>query len=357
MFTAEIDSDTNKLLWAKSILAISLFSEFVKISISNQKLQISGINQTQSNHGEITFQPSFFTNYSCDSPQTLMINSQHLSIIFKNFDITSSISFSLRDHQYKFLINVTKKLIIKKYQINFQPVESDINLIDNYSGKFGDDDSIHRLVLDQSVVKNFIDMIPSQTEEFRLEINDDKITFQGFTKQILKDNSYLKQPMLLTISLNVDDRHLSGVRVEYTFKLKFLRIFINLIAKVDVMEFYFKDEGDHISFVHRGDVEVRFDSLVNEGKLPVDYKVVEVTDKEREVLTRENLRRESVRKESLRRENVRSYGQTQTTQTSLWETPPTHPTNLLGIEIDQFQEEEEYGPTQTNPVRSIFDGL
>lgn len=270
--------------------------------------------------------------------------------------------------------------------------------------KFGQDKSIRRLVINQSIVKNFIDMIPSQTEEFRFELGDDKLVFQGFTKQILKDNLYLKQPMLLTISLNVEETmgDLEGVNVRYEMKLRFLRIFINLAEKDEVVEVYFEEDGDGISFVNRrGDVEIKFECAlraaprtlntlgvtlrsvntlrdeVTMGRLTESRGVSESERGANSVSRISESRRGESREES--RGEMNRYSRTDTMNTPIRGFGTASRDSLRGISnrdssdiidrldwIDSIDKDlnnrfnasdDEYNPTQTNPVTSIFHGL
>lgn len=65
-FVASISVDKHKLVWSKTILALSLISEELRFVIDPQNLKISAINPTGTNNGEVLFESSFFQDYHLD---------------------------------------------------------------------------------------------------------------------------------------------------------------------------------------------------------------------------------------------------------------------------------------------------
>lgn len=405
-FVAELSLDKHKLVWSKAILALSLISEEIKFVISTGQLVISAINTTHTNNSEIIFARSFFQDYHVDfdgcisegyenDTYSFIINSLHLFILFKHMDLQSLITFKIGfNTSFKLLIDIKRALVVKKYQINYHPIKNHlIQVVDEYKAEYHKESNkdIRYIMIDQTILKNFIDMIPLQTEEFRIEILNEKILFNGFTQLVLKDNNqYLKQPMSITISLGLDDlietnlRHILGNQ-SINFKLKFFKIFINLINFIksakfdnlnDYFEMYFKNPGDPIVFELSNvpHIKINFVQLTNDEGLvgsdswssasasasaPATRKPV-FKGYQLEQITRTSTPSFANVSTSTRPGSLVSHMNTMNPNT-LATTNLSHPTKKDSPEIDQLDinfdsdHESEFGPTQPDEVKSIFD--
>lgn len=337
-FVGVIDSERHKIVWSKAILSLASISEHIKFVMSAESLSLSAVNNAKTSHAEIVFKKSFFYEYSVDFTEVLpegfennetgisgvseldntassysfVINSKHLAILFKNIDtgdleyICFRINWSRKAPEmikYKLLIETkTKKLIIKKYQTSYQPVlKNQLNVSSMYKQELYDqqqkkDDmheesnSINYIMIEQIIPKQFLDMIPSSTEDFRLEIKNEKILFSGYTKQVLKEREYLKQQMSVTVTLNLDELINTNLITEVdqeplrkaiNFRLKDFKNFMNLVTSIgmstgtelhndeysnlnnmismsneDYFEIFFKNPGDPILFELRNNPHV-----------------------------------------------------------------------------------------------------
>jgi DNA damage checkpoint protein len=130
---------------------------------------------------------------------------------------------------------------------------------------FNSENKVNYIMIDQSIPKNFLDMVPSSTEDFKIEFKGEKLTFAGYTKQVVKDKEYLKQPMSVSIVMSLHDLFSSNLipsprstqsadpprRQSINFRIKEFRNFINICNSVDndtPFDIYFKNPGDPIVF-------------------------------------------------------------------------------------------------------------
>ena len=60
-------------------------------------------------------------------------------------------------------------------------------------------------MIDQVIPKQFLEMVPASAEDFKIEIKSDRVLFSGYTKQIIKDRDYLKQPMAVTVTISLEE--------------------------------------------------------------------------------------------------------------------------------------------------------
>ncbi|KAK6462219.1 Rad9-domain-containing protein [Scheffersomyces coipomensis] len=312
-FVGVFDSKKHTLIWSKSIMALSGLSEHIKFVISDSSLSIAAVNSAKTSHAEITFTNSFFDEYSVDfkdvmddgyeidyenndtSYYSFIVNSKHLATLFRNLDAKDLDYICLKVYwsktapvtmQFKLLIEIkTKSLIVKKYQTNYQPVyKNSVNIAALYKKELIDNqiqiesaDRIKYLMIEQIIPKQFLDMVPSSTEDFKIEVKPGKTSFTAYTKQVLKDRDYLRQPMSVTISLNPDDFPNSNFKEVFesetdyifgiNFRLKDFRNFLTLAAFItsslalntseddyvdidsnDYFEIFFKNPGDPIIF-------------------------------------------------------------------------------------------------------------
>lgn len=304
-FVGAIDSDKHKVIWSRSILSLAAISEHIKFVVGRESISILAVNTAKITHAEITFKQSFFHEYLVDfgnilsegfnedeydinqSTYSFLINSRHLSVLFKNLDALNLeyICFKVNwdknsSVKYKLLIEIkTQDWIIKRYQTSYQPVVSNkLNIATLYKQELLDQqekilqDSIKYIMIEQIIPKQFLDSISSSTEDFKIEIKHGKLLLCGYTRQVLKDKEYLKQPMSVTntitldelLNTNLTDFNLEDNTLSINFRLKDFKNFMNLISgfanlKYDLaddhstdgnsyFEIFFKSPGDPILF-------------------------------------------------------------------------------------------------------------
>lgn len=358
-FVGVIDSEKNKVIWSKAILSLAAISDHLKFIISPDSLSISAVNNAKTSHAEIFFKKSFFYDYFVDFTNIIpegfdngiesgidselddsklsysfVINSKHMAILFKNLDAVDIdyICFKIhwsRDTQinmkYKLLIEIkTRKLIIKKYQTSFQPVfKNQLNVSSVYkrelynqqhrekSKEEPERDRINYIMIEQIIPKQFLDMIPASTEDFKIEIKNEKFLLSGYTKQVQKDREYLKQQMSVTIALTLEDLLNTNISAEanneqgrkcINFRLRDFRNFMNLITSIsmpintdsnndeylnlnnmismsneDYFEIFFKNPGDPILFELQNNphILIQYVQITNDDEydLPENSKV------------------------------------------------------------------------------------
>lgn len=322
-FYSVINNDKNKLIWSKSIISLAAISEHIKFTVSFDNISLSAINQARTTHAEIIFSKKFFGEYFVDYSDILdegfdktpleddsptysfLVNSKHLALLFKNLDASDLeyICFKiywnksvLTKFKYCLLIEIkTKQLIIKKYQTTYQPVARNKLLIgrmyqdalrqQKQSSEDKNDNHIHHIVIEYIILKQFLDMISSAIEDFKIELKREKILFTGYTQQIVKDKEYLKQPMSVTISLSLDELVDSNINMEpgnmaekcINFRLKDFKNFINLLPILKPsstsenndeylnletidndanVEIFFKGQGSPILYEFKGNPEI-----------------------------------------------------------------------------------------------------
>ena len=329
-FVGVIDSEKNKVIWSKAILSLAAISDHIKFIICPGSLSISAVNNAKTSHAEIVFKKTFFYDYWVDFSNIMpegfdndleedmgaeidgsklsysfVVNSKHLAILFKNLDAVDIDYICFKIHwskeaqtnmKYKLLIEIkTKKLIIKKYQTSYQPVlKNQLTVSSVYkrelydqqhkegSGTVNERDRVNYIMIEQIIPKQFLDMIPASTEDFKIEIKNEKILLSGYTKQIQKDREYLKQQMSVTIALTLEELLNTNLTAEdisdqarkcINFRLRDFRNFMNLITSIniptngesnpdeylnlnkmismpneDYFEIFFKNPGDPILF-------------------------------------------------------------------------------------------------------------
>ncbi|CAI5758588.1 unnamed protein product [Candida verbasci] len=326
MFTAKIDNKKHKLIWSKSITSLSLISEAITFHITHDKLSLSALNSSKTSHGEIIFKKSFFSEYSINfnniisegfhnDSYSFIINSKHLATLFKNLEshldyIILKCNWSVTvpsNHKYKLFIEIkTKKQIIKKFQTSYIPVlKSDIKISKTYKNELEkqtndllDPNRINHIMIDQIIPKQFLEMVPTSAEDFKIEIKNDKISFGGYTKQIIKDRDYLKLPMAVTVTLALEeltDSNLTSESSESTFHklinfgMKEFKNFLGLINFInsgnhyseqfdeeyisigntnDYFHIYFRNSGDPILFEPQNNpnLEIQYIQITSEDK-------------------------------------------------------------------------------------------
>lgn len=326
MFTATI----NDPLWHKSILSLALLSDYINFIITPTQLTISSLNHARTSHGEIQFDLSFFDSFALSQTHSFRLSSGQLSTIFRNVDG----SVDLKASSTKLFIDINAK-IIKKYQISYDVIDISVNSLD-YRSKLADADlDIKFFTIDLNIMKNFVDIVPSGTQEFNIDIKQNKISFNGYTKEIVKDNTYLRQPMLLTISLAIKElveSNINDVMMSLYFKMKLFKVFINLVdvIKGETFDCYFKSDEPIMFEFHNSVVNLKFTCLSNgQGDLGIEYDTVPqptITDTAPNESTQSESNRDNVNKPEI---------------------------DQLNIDFDDF--DPDLGLTQQDPIKSIFD--
>lgn len=358
-FVGVIDSEKNKVIWSKAILSLAAISDHIKFIVCPDSLSISAVNNAKTSHAEIVFKKTFFYDYSVDFSNILpegfdndlgedigaeidgsklsysfVVNSKHLAILFKNLDAVDIDYICFKIHwsreaqinmKYKLLIEIkTKKLIIKKYQTSYQPVlKNQLTVSSVYKRELYDQqhkegsreidecNRVNYIMIEQIIPKQFLDMIPASTEDFKIEIKNEKILLSGYTKQIQKDREYLKQQMSVTIALTIEDLLNTNLTAEansdqarkcINFRLRDFRNFMNLITSIniptnaesnpdeylnlnnmismsneDYFEIFFKNPGDPILFELQNNphILIQYVQITNDDEydLPENSKV------------------------------------------------------------------------------------
>lgn len=295
---AAIDSATNITTWSRVVSSLAAILEHICLSVSPESLTLLAVNSSRTTHGEIVFDRGFFHDYELQTELdasendqsaavfSVVVASKHMLVLFKNLDAHNLNYVCLqmnRDsntpvaRRNKLLVEVlTKKLLVKKYHISFLPVE--YTAASTVGTKYKAEVQEGRgnfYMMETAIMKQFFDMVPLGAEDFSLDVKTAKILFGAYTKQVVRDREYLKQPMLMTISLAVNelmDTNLGEANVSLSFRLKDFRNFIALCValKLDLgeseyygtdphYEAYFQSMGDPIFFESRAQhLVVRF---------------------------------------------------------------------------------------------------
>lgn len=301
-FEAQIDTFKHKQIWCKSISALSAISESISFTIKEDMLSLSSVNVSRTSHGEIIFKRSFFSLYVVDfdniglegfskgdaatkssSSYSFIINSKHLTALFRNFDSNNMKYVKLRIHwsnyatpnlKYKLLIEIlNKKLIMKKYQAGYLPItRKGVYIAKEYKDSFYEQENkskmigqkTHHIMIDMVIPKEFLEMVPSGAEDFKIDIKNEKVLFGGYTKEVVKDRDYIKQPMAVTITISLDelaDSNLinpdeSPMRMLLNFGMKDFKNFLNLAgvfansSTTQQFDEEYADIGNHSDYFH-----------------------------------------------------------------------------------------------------------
>ncbi|QFZ27900.1 putative DNA damage checkpoint protein [Clavispora lusitaniae] len=315
-FVAAIDSPTNIATWSRCVISLAAISEHICFSIFPDTLALSAINSSRTTHGEIAFTGPFFHDYdfqtdlilpegfstttsSNSNPKySFVVASKHMLTLFKNLEPSNLSYIFLRvdcnestpiARRNKLLVEIlTKKLIVKKYQMNYSPVEHMGTAIGtSYKTEF-EEGNVNFFMMETAIMKSFFDMVPLATEDLSIDVKTTKISFGAYTKQVLKDREYLKQPMSITISMAVNelmDSNLGDVSLSVNFRLKDFRTFIALCTSLKTdgrcepqyfdgdphFEAYFKKNGDPIFFEFKSqNAVVRFIQFTADENATVD---------------------------------------------------------------------------------------
>ncbi|PSK39610.1 hypothetical protein C7M61_001410 [Candidozyma pseudohaemuli] len=301
-FVAAIDSSKNISSWSRAVNALAQVLDQIKITISGLALTLLAINPSRTSSGEILFERLFFREFSFDTANispvgfkidendhnylsySCIVSSKHMVVLFKNLDAASLSYICLRldcydgvprNKEFKLFVEIlTKKMIVKKYLVNYQPVLPQELPIPRIYKKDFDNGKCKHLMMELNTMKSFLDMVPLSTEDFKVDVKQTKILFVAFTRQVLKDKELLKQAMLITILMAIDELmelNLDGTTSSINFRLKDYRTFINCCTSMGdlthsddnllpepLFEAYFKGGGDPLVVEHNsGPVLVR----------------------------------------------------------------------------------------------------
>lgn len=288
-FTAAIHGTQNLSAWTRALLALAGVSDQIRVAVSKSTVLLQAVNASRTTHGEIEFPTAFFEDYAFHtssilpegyhadgdrSSYSLLVALKHVAMLFRSLDPASVDYVCLRVdcstatpalRRYKLHVEMlTKKLVLKKYQMNYSPVEHHQTPIPQL---YKHDDSVRFFRIDTSVFKLFLDMVPVATEDFSITVKPHKINFGAYTRQIVKDRELLKQPMLIVILMDTGElceSNMAGVEDTVNFRLKDFRIFVNLaLAMKDddsdsCIDAYFRRSGDPILLEHTSHAKVQF---------------------------------------------------------------------------------------------------
>lgn len=314
---AAIDTTRNLFVWSRSVGSLASISDHIRFTVCSSHLILSAVNASRTANGEIVFTREFFrelkfsteliTSEGLDANEedfslstlSFVVSSRHMVMLFKNLDSSNLNYVCLRVEcrhdtpamkQYKLMVEVmTKKLIVKKFHMNYQPVSGPLNEVVAQYKKEYDEGKVHHFLVETATFKLFLDMVSVATEDFSIEAKHTKIIFGAYTKQVVKDREFLKQPMLVNISMSTEeliDTNLGDVEVVVNFRLRDIRNFIGLCTglKPDASELetlsgepqfdaYFKENGDPIVFEYKtSDTVATFIQITADDPLKPELK-------------------------------------------------------------------------------------
>lgn len=260
---AVIDDAKHLSIWSKCVNSLAAVLEHIRFSFRPNDLTLLAVNSSRTTNGEVSFATSFFRElavsshlissegYTVDptnpsrSAYSFIVASKHMVMLFKNLNSSNLDYICLRvdcradtpaARKYKLMVEVlTTKLVVKKFQMNYQPVTGSLNtVVAQYNAEY-EKGNIHYFQAETATFKLFLDMVPVATEDFSIEVKQAKIVFGAYTKQVMKDREFLKHPMLITILMATDelmDTNLGSVNSVVNFRLKDMRNFINLCTAI-----------------------------------------------------------------------------------------------------------------------------
>lgn len=253
------------------------------------------MNAAKTTNEEISFGISFFRDFKYNNKAILrdgysaehdsysfIVSSKLMVMLFRTLD-PSKVNYvhfhvdcnekTPESRRYKLNVEVfTKKQLLKKYLIGYSPAEFVPTDIPERYLELHKKNDVCQFCLEVSVFKQFMDIVPIASEDFGIEAKVNKLTFLAYTKQNIKESDYLKQAMLISVLMAVDELPLSTlgeVIVGINFLLKDFRNYVNLIAsfKRDMrlssgytdeeptVDVYFLEPGDPILIRYR-DVDI-----------------------------------------------------------------------------------------------------
>ncbi|CAX42778.1 DNA damage checkpoint protein, putative [Candida dubliniensis CD36] len=344
VFEAEIGVNKHKLMWSKSIASLSNIAEAITFTITKDSISLSATNTSKTSYARIHFKKTFFNKFSVDFNNILpegydngkerkedpsysfLINSRHMATLFKSLDsggmkyVSFRINWSRNapiNSRYKLLIEIhTKKLIVKKFQASYTPAtKQNLQIASTYKDTLSkqQEDNLHdktrinHIMMDQVIPKQFLEMVPASAEDFKIDIKSERISLCGYTKQIIKDRDYLKQPMAVTVTISLEeltDTNLLSlnsdqepIRKQINFGMRDFKNFLNLAnffttpssfserfdedyittANNDYFHIFFRNPGDPILFdlQNHQHAEVQFIQITSEDKSELHSKEID----------------------------------------------------------------------------------
>lgn len=209
------------------------------------------------------------------------------------------------NERYRLQIEMkTKSMIRKQYNPFYTPCKIDkLGVSKKYKEDFlntnrrvdtlGDsirdeEDEINYLMINNSILKGFLENISSTTEDFKLEINQKNFSITAFTKGIfVKEKEILKQPMAVNIIFNTDElldlKLFNNFDKQIVYRLKDFKTFLNLGGSNDMIEIWFKRPGDPALFeMTKNGVLIQFVQVTDgENSHHLEAKHTRVIPKER----------------------------------------------------------------------------
>lgn len=285
---AATDHPKNIANLARCCLSLATISSQICFSFTDSVLYILAVSASRTTNEEISFTRSFFRDYSFETSSILpdgfdavnksysfIVTAKLLVMLFRTLDANNVnyIHFGVEckestEHSRRYKLNVevfTKKQVLKKYQIGYQPADFNPSDIPTKYHDLRRSNDLSQFTLEISVLKLFMDVVPNASEDFGIEAKLSKLTFLAYSKQIVRDTEYLKQPMLMSILLAVEElpsSTLGNVTVGINYRLKDFRNYVNLISSFrkdnklstdftddePVVEAIFMEPGDPILF-------------------------------------------------------------------------------------------------------------
>lgn len=391
-----IETERHRLIWQRAVLLLSAIGDHIQFSVSRQKVLITAVNAAKVTHAEVVFSSQFFQQYQINfddvtaegfdgTTYSFLVNSKHLAVLFRNMDADVQyiclrinwVKSAPMTTQFKLMIEIrTKSEIVKKYQTSYAPIAAvSPTVVEEYK-RAGDE--VRHLVVDQMIPKNFLDMVPLTTEDFKIETKNGKITLTAYTRQVLRDKEYLKQPMLVSISLGLDE--LTELNVDQSvhntlnFRLRDFKNFMNLVGLFNPanddeyvnlggldtsFHVYFVEPGDPIVFAHTlnpvAEVHFILTTANDLGNHETRYVIPTPVPVPTSATSTRKRTPSDITPTPEVEEYVR-YDKRARTQPSL---PPTDYTAGIGSDSTDYSDQEidtaYLGPTQVEKPRSIFD--
>lgn len=286
---AATDQTRNIARFARCFLSLAVVSSQICISFTRSSLVLLAVNSAKTNKEEVTFTSSFFRDYVFDTTSILqdgydksnesfsfVVSARLIVMLFRRMD-PNSVNYiylgvdcsEAAPSLKRFKLNVeifTKKQVLKKYQIGFQPAQFAPTDIPSRYASLHKTGQISQFSIEVTTLKQFMDMVPGSSEDFGIEAKLNKITFRAYSKHTSKETDYLKQQMLISILMAVDELPLTTlgeINIGINFRLKDFRNYINLISsfKKDLrlsidytdeeaaVEAFFVQPGDPILFL------------------------------------------------------------------------------------------------------------
>lgn len=265
------------MLWTKVIYFLSTISDTVRLHITEDRVKISSLNTTKTSLLSVSFNSKrFFESFNLQDDISILVNSKPLALIFRNYRLgneevdffrftinqSSTIVRKLNRSRNKLFIEIMAKDNLKKsYSLNFVRCKEsfDLKVDSKYKESLltqSDDhslrDRIHYLMIETSILKNFLDMFPPSIEDFKIEVMklSRRLNLIGFNKQQLltgskgnttKESRALRKPMSLTVGLSLndllgdnfpDDEQTDQEKLNVVFRLRDFKTYINLINSI-----------------------------------------------------------------------------------------------------------------------------